>query len=369
MPKINYIFKWGGQITLIAEREKENKYKISKLAEITESEIKGNRELVVDNARGVSESIETSVTFADQIEYLHEALKSEAAVIVSSYEICEQVESDLKAKKTFLLTDHPRRVYAKIADILTPRPYENKEISERAVVDQSSDLGKNLSIHPGVVIAENVQIGDNSIIAPGVIIGPDVKIGENCLLHPGVIIERDTIIENDVIIQSGAVIGSDGFGFATDESGHHKIPQQGNVIIESKVEIGANVTIDRGASGPTIIKKGTKLDNLIQIGHNVEVGEESLLVAQSGIAGSTTLGRRVTLGGQAGVVGHINLADNTIAAARAMVTSRTNAGDFISGAPAQIHRDALKEQAYLRRLPKYIERIKELEKRITELEK
>jgi UDP-3-O-[3-hydroxymyristoyl] glucosamine N-acyltransferase len=354
---------------LIVKNVKENKYKISKLAEMTNSEVKGDQEIVVDNASGVAESINTSVTFADKKEYLNEALKSKAAVIVSSYKICEEVESDLKAKKTFLLTDHPRRVYAKIADILTPRPYESANISERAVVDPSCDLGRDLSIHSGVVIAENVKIGDNSIIAPGVIIGPDVEIGENCLLHPGVIIERDTIIKNCVIIQSGAVIGSDGFGFATDESGHHKIPQQGNVIIESEVEIGANVTIDRGASGPTIIKKGTKLDNLIQIGHNVEVGEESLLVAQSGIAGSTKLGRRVTLGGQAGVVGHINLADNTIAAARAMVTSRTNKGDFISGAPAQLHRDALKEQAYLRRLPKYIERIKELEKRLAELEK
>ena len=354
---------------MIAENVKENKYKISKLAEMTNSEVKGDQEIVVDNASGVAESINTSVTFADKKEYLNEALKSKAAVIVSSYKICEEVESDLKAKKTFLLTDHPRRVYAKIADILTPRPYESANISERAVVDPSCDLGRDLSIHSGVVIAENVKIGDNSIIAPGVIIGPDVEIGENCLLHPGVIIERDTIIKNCVIIQSGAVIGSDGFGFATDESGHHKIPQQGNVIIESEVEIGANVTIDRGASGPTIIKKGTKLDNLIQIGHTVEVGEESLLVAQSGIAGSTKLGRRVTLGGQAGVVGHINLADNTIAAARAMVTSRTNKGDFISGAPAQLHRDALKEQAYLRRLPKYIERIKELEKRLAELEK
>ena len=354
---------------MIAENAKKNKYKISKLAKMTDSEVKGNLEIVVDNARGVAESIKTSVTFADQKEYLNEALKSKAAVIVSSHKICKQVESELKAEKTFLLTDHPRRVYAKIADILTPRPYESGEVSERAVVDQSGELGKNLSIHPGAVIAENVKIGNNSIVAPGVIIGPNVEIGEDCLLHPGVIIERDTIIKNHVIIQSGAVIGSDGFGFATDESGHHKIPQQGNVIIESEVEIGANVTIDRGASGPTTIKKGTKLDNLIQIGHNVEVGEESLLVAQSGIAGSTKLGRRVTLGGQAGVVGHIKLADNTIAAARAMVTSPTNAGDFISGAPAQIHREALKEQAYLRRLPKYIEQIKELEKRISELEK
>ena len=354
---------------MIAGNEKDNNYKISKLAAMTGSEVKGDGALMVDNACGVGESVKTSVTFADQKEYLKEALKSEAAAIVSSYEICNQIDSDLKAEKTFLLTDHPRRVYAKIADILTPQPYQSGKISERAVIDQSCRAGKNVSIHPGVVIAENVEIGDNTILAPGVIIGPDVEIGENCLLHPGVIIERDTVIENDVIIQSGAVIGSDGFGFATDESGHHKIPQQGNVIIEAEVEIGANVTIDRGASGPTIIKKGTKLDNLIQIGHNVEVGEESLLVSQCGIAGSTKLGRRVTLGGQSGVVGHINLADNTTAAARAMVTSRTKEGVFISGAPAQVHREALKEQAYLRRLPKYIEQIKELEKRIEELEK
>ena len=354
---------------MIAANEKDNKYKIAQLAEMTGSEVKGDGETVVDNACGVAESVNTSVTFADQKNYLVGALKSKAAAIVSSYEICNQIDSDLKDEKTFLLTDHPRRVYAKIADILTPRPYQSGEISEGAVIDQKSSLGENLSIHPGVVVAENVKIGDNSILAPGVIIGPEVEIGKNCLLHPGVIIERDTVIENNVIIQSGAVIGSDGFGFATDKNGHHKIPQQGNVIIEAEVEIGANVTIDRGASGPTIIKRGTKLDNLIQIGHNVEVGEESLLVSQSGIAGSTKLGRRVTLGGQAGVVGHINLADNTIAAARAMVTSRTNEGDFISGAPAQPHREALKEQAYLRRLPKYIERIKELENRIKELEK
>ena len=361
--------KQGGNITLIAENEKDNKYSISELAKITGSEIKGSREVVVDNASGVRESDQNSVTFADQKDYLMEALKSKAAVIVSSHKICKQLSSELKEEKTFLLTDDPRKVYAKIADILTQRPYQSGEIFEGAVIDQKAELGENISVHPGVVIAANAKIGKNTILAPGVIIGPDVKIGENCLLHPGVIIERNTVIENEVIIQSGAVIGSDGFGFATDENGHHKIPQQGNVIIESEVEIGANVTIDRGASGPTIIKKGTKLDNLIQIGHNVEVGEESLLVSQSGIAGSTKLGRRVTLGGQAGVVGHINLADNTTAAARAMVTSKTKKGDFISGAPAQPHREALKEQAYLRRLPKYIERIKELEKRIAELEK
>ncbi|TDO95100.1 UDP-3-O-[3-hydroxymyristoyl] glucosamine N-acyltransferase [Halanaerobium saccharolyticum] len=343
-------------------------YQLRELAEITASKIRGNEKTSVDNARGIEESNQNSVTFADQKEYLIKALKSEAAVIVSDYRICEQLDSELKENKSFLLTDNPRRVYAQIADLLTPRPYDNREISTKAVIDESVKKGENISIHPGVVIAQNVEIGNNTVLAPGVIIGPDVEIGDNCLLHPGVIVERETIIRDDVIIQSGAVIGSDGFGFATDENGHHKIPQQGNVIIESEVEIGANVTIDRGASGPTVIKQGSKLDNLIQIGHNVEVGEESLLIAQTGIAGSTKLGRRVTLGGQAGVVGHIKLADNTTAAARAMVTSATSEGDFISGAPAQIHRKALKEQAYLRRLPRYIDKIKQLEKRLAELE-
>ena len=354
---------------MTAENKEIKTYTVKELAEITASDVKGNQELTIKNARGIDESNNSSVTFADQKEYLIAALKSKAAVIVSSHKICDQLEPGLKEKKTFLLTDNPRRVYAKIADLLTPRPYYNSRISSRAVISDNVELGAELSIHPGVVIAENVKIGDNTVLAPGVIIGPDVEVGKNCLFHPGVIIERDTIIKDDVIIQSGAVIGSDGFGFATDENGHHKIPQQGNVIIESEVEVGANVTIDRGASGPTIIKKGSKLDNLIQIGHNVEVGEESLLVSQSGIAGSTVLGKRVTLGGQSGVVGHIKLADNTTAAARAMVTSRTKEGDFISGAPAQDHRSALKEQAYLRRLPKHIKKIKELEARIAELEK
>lgn len=363
--KYNSDFK-GDNIKLTAN--KTGNYQLKELAKLTASEIRGDKDLTIDNARGIEESNRASVTFADQKEYLNEALKSEAAVIVSSYKIYEELDSKAKKSKSFLLTDNPRRVYAQIADCLTPRPYDNGEVSEKAVIDASVKMGNKIAVHPGVVIAENVEIGDHTVLAPGVIIGPDVEIGTNCLLHPGVIIERETIIQDNVIIQSGAVIGSDGFGFATDENGHHKIPQQGNVIIESDVEIGANVTIDRGASGPTIIRQGTKLDNLIQIGHNVEIGEESLLVAHSAVAGSTKLGRRVTLGGQSGVVGHIKIADNTTAAARAMVTSPTNKGDFISGAPAQIHREALKEQAYLRRLPRYIDKIKELEKRLAELE-
>lgn len=342
-------------------------YKLSYLAEFTEADLKGNAELIIESASGIAESDSSTITFADQFDYLKAALDSKAAAVVTKAEFLTRLASSTK-NKSFLLTTNPRTVYARIANLLSATPYYTGEISADAVIADSVKLGKNISIHAGVVISERVEVADNTIIAPGVIIGPDVKLGKACLLHPGVIVERDSRLGDNVIIQSGSVIGSDGFGFATDNTGHYKIPQQGNVIIESGVEIGANVTIDRGASGPTIIHQGSKLDNLIQIAHNVEVGEESLIVSLTGIAGSTKLGRRVTLGGQSGIVGHIKLADYTTAAARAMVTASTKKGDFISGAPAREHRTALKEQAYLRRLPKYIEKIKQLEKRILELE-
>ncbi|ADQ13893.1 UDP-3-O-(3-hydroxymyristoyl)glucosamine N-acyltransferase [Halanaerobium hydrogeniformans] len=349
------------------EKEKDSKIKAAVLAEYTDSELKGDPELLIDSARGINESKKFSATFADSREFLSKALNSAASLIITKKGLLDELELE-SFEKTFLLSDNPRRVFAQTAQLLTDRPYFTANISAEAVIADSAELGKNLSIHPGVIISENAEIGDNTILAPGVIIGPDVKIGNDCLFHPGVIIERESEIADQVIIQSGAVIGSDGFGYASDKRGHHKIPQQGNVVIESEVEIGANTTIDRGASGSTVIKKGAKLDNLVMIAHNVEVGEQSMLVGQVGIAGSTTLEKRVTLGGQAGVVGHINLAENTTGAARAMITSKTNQGDFISGAPAHDHKDALKEQAYLRRLPKYIKKIKQLEKRIAELE-
>ena len=163
-------------------------YQISQLAEMTSSKLKGNGEIIVENARGVSESIKTSITFADQTEYLREAVNSEAAAVVISEKIFSEIDSELKEKKSFLITENPRRVYAQIADLLTPKPYETEEISEKAVINEKARVGENVSIHPGVVIAENAEIGDNTILAPGVIIGPDVKIAENCLLHQGVIV-------------------------------------------------------------------------------------------------------------------------------------------------------------------------------------
>ncbi|MGM0602192.1 MAG: UDP-3-O-(3-hydroxymyristoyl)glucosamine N-acyltransferase [Bacillota bacterium] len=342
---------------------KNAEYTAAELADHVDGRIIGNRDIRINSARGIDEAEEKSITFADNDKFFQKALKSKAALII----VPDNFESE--TEKTLLLTDNPRTAYAKIASLFFDTPYKSGKISEKAVIAETAQIGKDVSIHPGVIIGENTVIGDGTIIAPGSVIADDVKIGKNCLLHPAVVVERGSRIGDSVTIQASTVIGSDGYGYASDSEGHHKVPQLGNVVIESEVEIGANVAIDRGTSGSTVIGKGTKIDNLVQIAHNVKVGPECLIIAQVGIAGSTTVEKRVTLAGQAGVVGHINLAEKTTAAARSMVTSDTKKGDFISGAPAQNHRRELKEKASLRRLPDLQKRVKELEKRLFDLEK
>lgn len=342
---------------------KNSEYTAAELADYVGGRIIGDSDIRLNSARGIDEAEKNSITFADNKKFFQKALKSEADLII----VPDKLESE--TEKTLLLTDNPRTAYAKIASLFFDTPYKNGEISKKAVIAETAHIGKDVSIHPGVFIGEHTVIGDGTVIAPGSVIADDVEIGRNCLLHPTVTVERGSIIGDNVIIQASTVIGSDGYGYASDSEGHHKVPQLGNVVIESEVEIGANVTIDRGTSGSTVVGRGTKIDNLVQIAHNVKIGPECLIIAQVGIAGSTLIKKRTTLAGQVGVVGHITLAEKTTAAARSMVTSDTKKGDFISGAPAQNHRQELKEKASLRRLPNLQKRVKELEKKLAELEK
>jgi len=342
---------------------KNSEYTAAELADYVGGRIIGDRDIRVNSARGIDEAEKNSITFADNKKFFKKALNSAADLIIVPDEM------EFKTEKTLLLTENPRTAYAKIASLFFKTPYKNGKISGKAVIAETACIGKNVSIHPGVFIGENTVIGEGTVIAPGTVIAENVEIGRNCLLHPTVTVERGSIIGDNVTIEASTVIGSDGYGYASDSEGHHKIPQLGNVVIESEVEIGANVTIDRGTSGSTIVGRGTKIDNLVQIAHNVKIGPECLIVAQVGISGSTVIKKRTTLAGQVGVVGHITLAEKTTAAARSMVTSDTQKGDFISGAPAQNHRQELKERALLRRLPNLQERVKNLEKKLAELEK
>lgn len=342
-------------------QNKKAAYTLGELAEIVRGEVMGDPDLIIRGVSGVKESRSDTITFAENPGYLEAAEQSAAGAVIVPDEVTD-------SGKPLLRVGNPRLAFAKIARLFVPDVFYKPGIHPTAVVADSAKIGENVSIHALVVVDEKAEIGDNTILAPGVYVGPDVKIGNNTVIHPNVVIEYDTIIGSNVIIHGGTVIGSDGYGFVTDEEGHHKIPQLGNVIIEDEVEIGANVTIDRGTSGPTVIGRGTKTDNLVQIAHNVQVGPENLLIAQVGIAGSTKLGRRVTLAGKTGVDGHIELGDNTTIAAGSIVTKNTPPGVFYSGNPAHDHREELREQAARRKLPELLKKIKQLEKRVEQLE-
>jgi len=219
-----------------------------------------------------------------------------------------------------------------------------------------------------VVGEDNVAIGDKSVIHASSFIGHNSTIGSEALIYMHVSIRERIFIGNRVIIHSGTVIGSDGFGFATLRGLHHKIPQIGTVVVEDDVEIGANVTIDRARFDKTIIGRGTKIDNLVQIAHNVTVGENCIIVAQAGVSGSTVLGNNVLLAGQAGLVGHINIGDGAVVAAQAGVTKSIPPNTKVSGYPAKPHETAKKVNACLQRLPQLVEKVKELQKKVEELE-
>jgi len=230
-------------------------------------------------------------------------------------------------------------------------------------ISSSAAIGKN------VIVSEGCEIGDNSIILHNTVLMENVKIGKNCLIYPNVTIRENSIIGDNVIIHSNTCIGSDGFGYITNAGGSHdKVPQIGNVVIEDDVELGSNVSVDRAALGSTIIKKGTKVDNLVQIAHNVVIGENSFIISQSGIAGSSKLGNNCILAGQVGVVGHIELADGVIITAQSGVSKSIDKAGKYRGTPAAPLTETLRLESHIRNLPSYSEKIKKLEEKIASLE-
>lgn len=241
-------------------------------------------------------------------------------------------------------------------------------VQEPAFISASASYGQNVFIGAFAYLAENVKLGNGTKVYPHVYLGNNVKVGDNSIIHPGVKIYHDCVIGNNVVIHAGTVIGSDGFGFAPQADGSfQKVPQIGNVIIEDNVEIGANTTIDRATIGSTIIKSGAKLDNLIQIAHNVEIGNSTVVAAQAGISGSTKVGKGVMIGGQVGVVGHINIGDGAKINAQSGVSKSVEPGKAVTGSPAHDYTSALRSQAIGRNLPALEKRIKELEALVKQL--
>lgn len=336
--------------------------RLNDLAQLVGGTIIGDQDIMVIGVGRAEDAAEGTITFAETDELHKKAEASSAAAILVPRTITA-------SQKPLIQVDNPRLAYARIAHEFMPHPLVTGQVHPTSIIDFTALIAMEVSIHAHAVIDGDAVIGPRTVIGPGVYVGKGVVIGADCEIHANVVIEYGTTIGDRVIVHGGTVIGSDGFGFVTTKEGHFKLPQLGRVVIEDDVEIGANVTIDRGAIGDTRVGRGTKIDNLVHLAHNVEVGPECLLVGQTGIAGSTKLGKRVTLAGQSGVFGHLTVGDQVILAARGVITNDTKDGVFLSGHPAIDQKQDFRMKAAARRLPELLKEVRKMEKRLAEMER
>jgi UDP-3-O-[3-hydroxymyristoyl] glucosamine N-acyltransferase len=288
-----------------------------------------------------------------------EASRSRAGALIAPREA-------LAGGKPVVLVERPQLALAAWLEAFRPRPRRKAGVARGAFVDRTAKLGAGVAVAAGATVAAGARIGNRTILAAGAFVGENASIGEDCILHPNAAVLEGCRIGARCVLHAGAVVGSDGFGYVWDGSSHRKVPQVGTVRIEDDVEIGANAAIDRATLGETVIGRGTKIDNLVQIGHNVIVGEHSLLCGQAGIGGSSRLGRGVTLAGQVGISDHVTIGDGAVLTGQAGVArqGRVEAGAVLSGMPALPHREFLRRAALLGRLEKALERLARLEERI-----
>ena len=333
---------------------------LKEISQVINGELIGDENLIISVVTNINDAEATAITFAVE-PHLEAAKNSKAGAI-----FVERNVTDFK--QNIIKVDNPRVAFMKLLVLFAPTVTIKKEVHPTAIIGENVELGENVAIMPYVVIADNVKIGDNTVLYSHSFIGEKTVIGKDSVIYPNVTVREGAQLGNAVIIHSGAVRGSDGFGFVTQAGKHNKVPQVGNVIIEDNVEIGANVAIDRATTGSTIIKSGTKVDNLVHIAHNVVIGENGLVVAQTGIAGSTIVGSNVTFAGQCGCVGHIKIGDNTVFAARSAPINDVPANSFYAGFPAKPHKEWLRTKAGVNKVPDMLKKIKELEKRLAELE-
>ncbi len=333
---------------------------VQELAVILGGTVIGDGTREIEDIKGLAEAGKTDITFAvdPYTEYLPQV--HAGAVIVAK----EVPAGD----NTLVLVENPRLAFSQLLVLFHPRQTVAKGIHPTAVVDPSASLGEDASVMAYAVIGKHVKIGKNCTIYPYVFIGDNVVIGDDAVIYPGAVIHENCELGNRLVIRAHAVIGGEGFGFATNEGKHTRIPQIGNVKLEDDVEVGACTCIDNGTLGSTLVRRGTKIDNLVHLGHNVEIGEDCFLIAQVGIAGSTKAGNHVVFAGQVGCTGHITIGDNVVFAGKTGITGNVKGNQTYAGYPMQPHMEWKRSQIYLKHLPQMSKRIKELEKKLAELE-
>lgn len=332
------------------------KKKLKELAVLVGGTVVGDKETAISGVASISDAQRDDLTFVLDSRNLASAERSLAKALVIP-------DSISTTKKPALRVKQPRLAMAKIIKLFATTLSTAPGIHRTAVIGENCKVAKDAAIGANTVLGNNVKVDARVKIYPGVVIGDEVTIGEDTIIYSQVSVYDRVIIGKRVILHSGAVIGADGFGFVSDGDQRIKIPQLGTVIIEDDVEVQANSCIDRATLGQTIIRRGTKIDNLVQVGHNVTIGEGSVLVAQAGVAGSATLGKNVTVAGQAGISGHITVGDNAMVLAKSGVTHSVPPDSIVSGFPAQDHKKDLYLTALIRRLPNLFKRLDKTNKR------
>lgn len=304
------------------------------------------------------------ITFLAQDKYLHLCESTKASAVIMNLQDYDRLKS-LRPDLSFLVIENPYLAFSKVLHLFDCSPKPVRQVSPQAFIASSAEIGQEVGIYPGVYIGERAKIGKGSIIYPNCTLEDDVMIGENCMIYANVVIRYQSQIGNSVIIHSGTVIGSDGFGFAPDEhTEYHKIPQIGRVVIADHVEIGSNVSIDRAVLGETYIGRGVKLDNLIHVGHNVRIGDHTVIAAQTGISGSTRIGSFSMIGGQVGFAGHQTIGNRVMIAAKSGVHNNIADNSVLFGYQARPIVLARRIEASLSRLPDYLNLVRQIAKKL-----
>ena len=334
---------------------------LKQIAELVNGEARGDLQKIIRDVAPFESAGDDEITFADSAKFYKNIDNTAAGAVIVPRNI------KIEAKDT-VGVDNPKVAFAKLMDIFHPPSRPETGISPAAVIGNNFKCGQDVSIAPMVVIGNNVNLGKGVILGSGVVIGDNVVIGDEVRVHPNVSVLAGSRLGNRIIIHAGSVVGSDGYGFAPDGERYHKIPQLGFVQIDDDVEIGACNTIDRATFGKTWIQQGVKTDNLVQIAHNVTVGENTVIVAQTGIAGSTTIGKHVTIAGKVAVRGHIHVGDDVMIGALAGVTKSVAAGEIVSGYPHMAHPLWLRVSRLLPKLPELKKQLSKIDKRLNKLE-
>lgn len=339
---------------------------LSELAQHVGGKVIGDGSVVIHKIAAIDEANPGEITFLTHPRYQQFLSQCHASAVIVGPGVVKDVETG--SRLNYIETANPYVAFAKVLQLFYPAPQFNRTVSPESHIEKSAILGESVTIFPNVFVGPRVRIGTGTVVFPGVFLGQEAQVGAQCVLHPNVVVREGCCLGDRVILHAGVVIGSDGFGYAGSGDQRVKIPQTGIVVVEDDVEIGANTTVDRATLGRTVISRGVKIDNLVQIAHNVIIGEHSVIAAQAGIAGSTRIGKNVTLAGQVGVVNHVQIGDGATIGPQSGIPKSVPAGAILSGGIAAApHHEWLKVMTLLPQLPKLWSTVRSLEKRVAQI--